>query len=144
MLDCQLYGVNPAAHHLVSLAFHSANTLLLFLLFSRMTRSTGCSVVVALLFAIHPMHVESVAWVAERKDVLSTFFGLLSLVAYVEFARGQGRTVHEAPRGGRASAEKLVSTNDAVGVFRHRALVFYSVSVGFFALSLMSKPMLVF
>jgi tetratricopeptide (TPR) repeat protein len=83
MLDCQLFGLNPAGPHLTNLAFHLANSLLLFLWLAYLTSSLGCSFMVAALFALHPMHVESVAWVAERKDVLSTCFWLLTMWAYV-------------------------------------------------------------
>jgi tetratricopeptide (TPR) repeat protein len=85
MLDVQLFGMSPGAHHLVNVAFHAANAALLFLVLARMTGARGRSAFVAILFAIHPLHVESVAWVAERKDVLSTFFGLLALGAYARY-----------------------------------------------------------
>ena len=71
MLDCQLFGLNAGAHHLVNVLFHVANTLLLFRVLRRMTGALWRSALVAALFALHPLHVESVAWVAERKDVLS-------------------------------------------------------------------------
>ena len=87
MLDWQLFGPNPAGHHLVSLIFHIANTLLLFVVLKQMTSAIWPSVFVAALFALHPLHVESVAWVSERKDVLSTFFWLLTMWAYVRFVR---------------------------------------------------------
>src|ERR1035438_1643269 len=74
MLDCQVFGLKPGAHHLVSLGFHIASSLLLFLTLKRMTRAAWRSALVAALFAWHPLHVESVAWIAERKDVLSAFF----------------------------------------------------------------------
>ena len=83
MLDCQLFGLKPGLHHLVNLFFHMANTLLLFLILRRMTNALWQSAFVAALFALHPLHVESVAWVAERKDVLSTFFWMLTMGAYV-------------------------------------------------------------
>ncbi len=83
MIDCQLYGLNPRGHHLTSLLFHVANTLLLLLILVRMTGTLWQSSFVAALFALHPLHVESVAWVAERKDVLSTFFMMLTLWAYI-------------------------------------------------------------
>jgi Flp pilus assembly protein TadD len=86
MLDTELGGPGPAVYHATNLALHVANTLLLFLLLSRMTGSTWRSAFVALLFGIHPLHVESVAWVTERKDVLSTLFWLLTLLAYVRYA----------------------------------------------------------
>src|SRR5256885_978272 len=76
MLDCQLFGVNAGAHHLVSAAFHAVNAALLFLVLSRMTGAFWRSATVAAFFALHPLRVESVAWIAERKDVLSGFFGL--------------------------------------------------------------------
>ena len=85
MLDCQLYGLNPSGHHLNNLAFHIANTLLLFLVLRRMTGALWRSCFVAVLFALHPVHVESVAWVAERKDVLSTFFWMLTMWAYIRY-----------------------------------------------------------
>ncbi|MBN1788373.1 MAG: tetratricopeptide repeat protein [Sedimentisphaerales bacterium] len=86
-LDWQLYGSNPAGHHITSLIFHLANTLLFFLVLKQMTAALWPSAFVAVLFALHPLHVESVAWIAERKDVLSTFFWLLTIWAYVRFVR---------------------------------------------------------
>src|ERR1019366_4253881 len=86
MLDCQVFGLKPGAHHLVNLGFHIANTLLLFLALNQMTRAVWRSALVAALFAWHPLHVESVAWVAERKDVLSAFFFMLTLWAYCRYA----------------------------------------------------------
>ena len=85
MLDCQLYGLNPRGHHVSSLLFHAANTVLLFLVLRRMTGALWKSAFVAALFAIHPLHVESVAWVAERKDVLSTLFWMLTMLAYLRY-----------------------------------------------------------
>ena len=82
MLDCELFGLNPLRHHLVSLSFHIANTLLLFWVLKRMTAAVWQSAFVAAVFALHPLHVESVAWASERKDVLSTFFWLLTMWAY--------------------------------------------------------------
>jgi Tfp pilus assembly protein PilF len=87
MIDCQLYGLNPRGHHLTSLLFHVANTLLLLLILARMTGALWQSSFVAALFAIHPLHVESVAWVAERKDVLSTFFMMLTVWAYILYVK---------------------------------------------------------
>jgi Tfp pilus assembly protein PilF len=85
MLDCQLYGLNPSGHHLTNLVFHIASTLLLFLVLKRMTGALWRSGIVAALFALHPLHVESVAWVAERKDVLSTFFWMLTMWTYIRY-----------------------------------------------------------
>lgn len=87
MLDCQLFGLNPFWHHFVNLLFHIANTLLLFEIFRRMTGLLWHSAFVAALFALHPVHVESVAWVAERKDVLSGFFWMLTIAAYMWYVR---------------------------------------------------------
>lgn len=85
MLDWRLFGDNPAGHHVTNLIFHIANTLLLFIVLTQMTQKIWPSAFVAALFAIHPLHVESVAWVAERKDVLSTLFWMLTMWAYVRF-----------------------------------------------------------
>ena len=90
MLDCQLYGLNPRGHHLTNVFFHLLNTLLLFLVLQRMTGVPWRSGLVAALFALHPLHVESVAWVAERKDVLSTFFLFLTLLSYIWYVARPG------------------------------------------------------
>jgi Flp pilus assembly protein TadD len=87
MLDCQLWGLNAAGHHLTNVLFHAANAVLLFLVLASMTGTRWRSALVAGLFAWHPLHVESVAWVAERKDVLSAFFWLLTFAAYVWYVR---------------------------------------------------------
>jgi tetratricopeptide (TPR) repeat protein len=87
MLDVQIFGKKPAGHHLTSLFFHLANTLLLFLILKEMTASYWRSALVAAMFALHPLHVESVAWVAERKDVLSAFFWFLTLAVYVNYTK---------------------------------------------------------
>jgi protein O-mannosyl-transferase len=86
MIDCQFFGTNAGRHLLVSTMFHAANTLLLFYFLFRTTHARWPSALVAALFALHPLHVESVAWASERKDTLSTLFGLLSLIAYVRYA----------------------------------------------------------
>jgi len=85
MLDYQLYGGNVGGYHVTNLMLHIFSTLMLFWLFQRMTKAIWRSAFVAALFALHPHHVESVAWIAERKDVLSAFFGMLTLVLYVHF-----------------------------------------------------------
>jgi tetratricopeptide (TPR) repeat protein len=90
MLDVSLFGLWPGGHHLTSLLLHLANTLLLFLLLERMTGAIAPAAAVAALFGIHPLHVESVAWVAERKDVLSTFFGIAAAGAYLGYVRRPG------------------------------------------------------
>jgi protein O-mannosyl-transferase len=86
-LDCQLFGLNPAGHHYTNVLLHACNVLLLFFLLRRSTGLTGPSLMVAALFALHPVNVESVAWVAERKNLLSMFFFLLALGAYGNYAR---------------------------------------------------------
>ena len=91
MLDSELFGLDPGGHHGTSLVLHVLNALLLFGVLQYMTGTPWASGFVAALFALHPLHVESVAWVAERKDVLSTFFGLLSLWSYAVYARCGGR-----------------------------------------------------
>ena len=85
MLDAEIFGLNPHGYHLTNLLFHIANTLLLFYVLNRMTKSPWKSAFVAALFALHPLHVESVAWVSERKDVLSSFFWMLTMAAYLHY-----------------------------------------------------------
>jgi len=86
MLDCQLFGLNAGAHHLVSAGWHAASAVLLFLTLARMTRQPWRSAMVAGIFALHPLHVESVAWIAERKDVLSGFFAIATFWCYARYA----------------------------------------------------------
>ena len=90
MLDCDLYGLNPAGHHWTQVEFHIVNTVLLFFILFRMTGALFKSAFVAALFALHPLHVESVAWVSERKDLLSTFFGLMMILAYHRYVKASG------------------------------------------------------
>jgi protein O-mannosyl-transferase len=90
MLDYQIFGLNPQGFHLTNLLFHVMNTILLFLILSRMTKTLWPSAFVACLFAIHPLHVQSVAWVTERKDVLSTFFLMLTMGAYSYYVEHPG------------------------------------------------------
>jgi tetratricopeptide (TPR) repeat protein len=92
MLDCQLYGLDPAGHHFTNVLFHTIAVVLLFLVLQQMTGSLWRSAFVAALFAIHPSHVESVAWVSERKDVLSAVFFMLTLSAYARYARAPSVT----------------------------------------------------
>jgi tetratricopeptide (TPR) repeat protein len=158
MLDCQLYGLAPAGHHLTNLLFHAANTVLLFLWLRSLTSAFWRSAFVAALFALHPLHVESVAWVAERKDVLCSFFGLLSLWTYTRYVEGRrmnaeyrsqrsdirgqtsgGGCNRTTDHGPRASDPR---TNGPGGA-RIPSSIFYLLSLFFFALGLMSKPMLV-
>ncbi len=85
MLDVEIYGLNPGGHHFSNVLFHIANSLLLFWLLQRMSAALWCSAFVAAMFALHPVNVESVAWVSERKNVLSTFFWMLTLMAYARY-----------------------------------------------------------
>lgn len=91
MLDVELHGLDAGGHHLTNLLFHMFNVLLLFILLRGMTGSRWTSAFVAALFALHPLHVESVAWISGRKDVLSTFFGLLTLISYGRYAQQGSR-----------------------------------------------------
>lgn len=91
MVDVQLYGLNAGGHHVTNVILHAANSILLFVILQRTTGATGRSAFVAALFAIHPLHVESVVWVTERKDVLSTLFLLLTIWTYVEYVRKPAR-----------------------------------------------------
>jgi tetratricopeptide (TPR) repeat protein len=146
-LDCQLYGLDAGAHHATNLVFHAANVLLLFGMLRRMTGAAWRSAFVAALFGWHPMHVESVAWVAERKDMLSAFFGLLSLWAYARYAQQSGTSNQWSVISNRASAtaatSKVLRTVSNGSLITDHRLLFYLLSLGCFALGLMSKPMLV-
>ncbi len=135
MLDVQLFGLRPGWHHLVNLLFHAANAVLLFVLLLELTGARWRSFGVAALFALHPLHVESVAWIAERKDVLSTFFLFWSVLAYARYTREP-----------RSPAELPVESAADVQRFSFRRLVqsrYYLASLVFCALGLMSKSMLV-
>ncbi|HTX21773.1 MAG TPA: tetratricopeptide repeat protein [Candidatus Aquilonibacter sp.] len=118
MLDAELFGPNAGAFHFVNALFHAANAALLFVLLLRMTGALWPSAFVAALFAWHPLHVESVAWVSERKDVLSTFFALLALLCYERFV---GESKVQSPK----------------------SKIFYALALTAFALALMAKPMFV-
>ena len=91
MADVEIFGLSPGAHHAVSVLIHAFNGVLLMLVLLRGTRALGRSLFVAALFALHPLHVESVAWIAERKDVLCGLFFLLTLLAYLRYAKRPGR-----------------------------------------------------
>jgi tetratricopeptide (TPR) repeat protein len=94
MTDCQLFGPNPAWHHFINALLHAINAALVFLFLQRLIKSIWINVFLAALFACHPMHVESVAWVSERKDVLSTLFAVLSLLAYMRYAQEKYRPAY--------------------------------------------------
>lgn len=94
MMDVQLYGLSPQGHHLTSVYIHTVSAILLFILLLRLTGAQYQSLFVAAMFALHPLHVESVAWVAERKDVLSAFFGFLSLLFYSQYAKNKSAATY--------------------------------------------------
>lgn len=121
-IDARLYGLNPSGHHLTNLLIHVINTILLLVLLRKLTGSLWKSAFVAALFGVHPLHVESVAWVSERKDVLSTFFWFCTTLAYISYAKRQSGTIQPKSAGPRP---------------------FYVLTLILFALGLMSKPMLV-
>ena len=138
MLDAQLFEVdgaqNPGGHHLVSVAIHCLNAIMMLLILQRMTGSLWRSALVAALFAVHPLRVESVAWVSERKDVLSTLFGFAALWFYIHYAQTRDNPANDLdgvdlPTAGRTS--------------RKRRAISYLLMIFCFALSLMCKPMLV-
>ena len=126
MLDVTLYGMGSCGFHFTNLLLHAANTVLVFMLFRRLTGAHWPSAMLAALFAWHPLRVESVAWVTERKDVLSTFFGLLTLLMYERYVRKQTSAARAKP-----------APNSRPSAFN------YWLTVALFVCSLMSKPMLV-
>ncbi|HOC57718.1 MAG TPA: tetratricopeptide repeat protein [Verrucomicrobiota bacterium] len=134
MLDYELFGARPGWHHLVSVGLHVANTILLFAVLRRMTGALWRSAIVAALFALHPTHVESVAWLAERKDVLSGLFFMLTLWAYARYAECR-----------RKNAEYRMSPASSLQspVSSLQSPAFYLLSLLLFACGLMSKPMVV-
>jgi cytochrome c-type biogenesis protein CcmH/NrfG len=162
MLDVELFGSGPSGPHLMNVLLHAANTVLLFLLLRRLMglrsdKSVGAtttqagahwrSAFVAALFGLHPLHVESVAWASERKDVLSGLFFMLTLLMYARYAQGVTSGTWPAfaalRRGKRVTrTEAVAPAPDTSRVTRHAPL-FYGLALLFFALGLMSKPMLV-
>ena len=133
MLDCQLFGLNAGPQHMVNVLYHCANAVLLFLLLNSMTRAFWRSAAVAALFAWHPLRVESVAWISERKDVLSGFFFLLTLWMYaLHVKKNISRNI-----------EKQEETAPAGRPPTPRHKIYFWFSLGFFILGLLSKPMVV-
>jgi tetratricopeptide (TPR) repeat protein len=137
MAVCQLCGLNPWGHHLVNVLLHALNAGLVFALLQRMTGAAWRSLLVAALFAFHPLRVESVAWVTERKDVLSGFFGLLALLAYARYAQGSREKAESRKQKAESGSQNPGTRNT------QHATRFYLLSLFFLALGLMSKPMLV-
>lgn len=132
MADCEIFGLFAGGHHLTNVLLHTATVILLFLTLRNMTQSLWGSAFVAAVFAVHPLRVESVVWVSERKDVLSGLFFVLTLWAYVKYAQRQATA--KADLGAGASLR---------GDWRARLPVFYVTALLCFALGLLSKAMLV-
>ena len=132
ILDYQLYGLKPWGYHLTNVLLHAVNTVLVFLVLRRMTGATWRSLMVAVLFGLHPLRVESVAWISERKDVLSMLFWMLTLWAYVRYARCVT-----------SGACQVTGTDHASSPTTCHPSLFYGLALFFFALGLMSKPMVV-
>ncbi len=155
MADVQCFGRGAAAAHLVNLGFHVANTVLLFLVLKRMTGALWRPAVVAALFGWHPLRVESVAWVAERKDVLSGFFFMLTLWAYAHFAQkmepggeqtnGTNQSEVQPSSRRQPAVRQPEAKNRGSSLSRnfHHVACYYVLALAFFVLGLMSKPMLV-
>ena len=134
MLDCQIYGLTPWGHHLTNVLIHALNTMLLFLAWRNITGATWRSLAVAALFGFHPLRVESVAWISERKDVLSGLFWILTIWSYARYVKcTDGRRVD----GSFAATESQPSATFV------RPLLLYALTLLFFACGLMSKPMVV-
>jgi Tfp pilus assembly protein PilF len=124
-LDCQLFGLSPGGHHATNVLLHAFSAMLLFLVLHRMTKTFWRAALVAALFAWHPLRVESVAWVSERKDVLSGVFWMLTMWAYVRYAEEcKMQNVHHVERG-------------------KKCKIYYALALFLFVLGLMAKPMLV-
>lgn len=152
MLDCEVFGLKPGPHHVTSLALHVASVALLFLLLRSMTGAFWPCVVTAGLFGLHPLHVESVAWISERKDVLSGFFFLLTLWAYARFARSADRGIRKSefgapkdnPKEEKPPTVHVEGSTDAHSAFRiPHSRRWYILILLFFTLGLLAKPMLV-
>ncbi|PWU11495.1 MAG: hypothetical protein C5B50_23205 [Verrucomicrobia bacterium] len=156
MLDCQIFGSEAWGHHLTNLVLHLANTALLFIALRQMTGKPWRCAIVAGLFGLHPLHVESVAWIAERKDVLSTFFFMLTLIAYVKYVTSgvcRGSRTPSSSSSSSFSSSTLTSTSDASAhplvhspTWASRiphASIWYCAALLLFAFGLMAKPMVV-
>jgi protein O-mannosyl-transferase len=144
MLDCQLFGMNAGAHHLVNVVFHIANALLVFLLLNRMTGFVWRSAMVAALFGLHPLQVDTVAWVTERKNVLSSLFWLLTMLAYVRYVEEERKNAECRMQNaaGPSEAPESRATRKA-SRFTFHVSRYYLLAFCLFALGLMCKPALV-
>ena len=138
MIDCSLFGLHPAGHHLVSVLIHAANAVLLFILLNYMTGALWRSAFVAAAFAWHPLRVESVAWACELKDVLSGLFWMLTLLCYARYAKGNQDFLSSSSSPARHSISDCGSSANP-----RSSLLYYCLALLFFACGLMSKPMVV-
>ena len=152
LLDFQLYGLQAWGYHLTSLMMHAANAVLLYLVLQRMTGATWRSAFVALLFGLHPLHVESVAWVAERKDVLSTLFWMLTMWMYAQYVEKSQAKSLEPEVSEKRSAASLQGPESAIRISpspgtssraTNPASLYYALALAFFVCGLMSKTMVV-
>lgn len=136
MLDCQIYKLNAGGHHFTNVLIHTANVVLLFYILTTLTGAVWRCAFVAGLFAWHPLHVESVAWIAERKDVLSTLFWFLTILAYAVYVQvGRAKLpLCPNPKANKGAKQQLCPASEKI---------YYSLTLLFLALGLMSKPMLV-
>ncbi len=142
MLDCQMFGLKPWGHHLTSVLLHAVNTVLVFLLLRSMTGAIWRSLLAAAAFGLHPLHVESVAWITERKNLLSGFFGLLALIYYARYARKRS-TVENRETKAREVPALDPRPPGAAKRSEDGSALDYVLALFFFSLGLMSKPMLV-
>jgi protein O-mannosyl-transferase len=145
MLDCQLYGLNAWGHHLTSTLWHALNTTLVFLVFRRMSGAFWRSAALAALFGLHPLQVDTVAWVSERKNLLSAFFWLLALWAYTAYAQAQRPTsLSQRGKSGDATAATKRGTDRPRDRARNLAApIYYSLALCLFLIGLMCKPVAV-
>jgi len=143
MLDHQLYGLKPWGYHLTNVLLHAVNTVLVFLVLRRMTGAMWRSLMVAVLFGLHPLRVESVAWISERKDVLSGLFWMLTLWAYTRFAQGRARVEPSSLRSAAPGSRESSAESSRLALDPRRWTLDYGLALVFFFLSLMSKPMMV-
>jgi protein O-mannosyl-transferase len=140
----QVCGLNPWGHHLANVLLHALNAVLVFAWLQRMTGATWRSLLVAALFAVHPLRVEAVAWVTERRDVLSACFGLLALIAYARYAQGRMQNAEcRMQNTATPNTQHATRNTQYVSRFTFHGSRYYLLSLFFLALGLMSKPMLV-
>ena len=151
MAVCQVFGLNPWGHHLTNVLLHALNAALVFAWLRQMTGATWRSLLVAVLFAVHPLRVEPVTWVTERRELLSACLGLLALIAYAGYAQGRGQNAECSMQNARPGGQQPAPPNPQsatrrtfhVSRFTLHTSTLYLLSLFFLALGLMSKPTLV-